>query len=81
MAVYFRDVTDTLAAANGAPNGFELCDGDTCRWAAARLAGTQVLLDDPRPATKVRYCWGDSPVCTLTDGSALPAGPFELAIR
>jgi sialate O-acetylesterase len=28
----------------------------------------------------VRYCWGDSPVCTLYDTSGLPAGPFETPI-
>jgi sialate O-acetylesterase len=30
--------------------------------------------------TRVRYCWADSPVCTLFDASGLPAGPFELRI-
>jgi sialate O-acetylesterase len=81
VAVSFRDVTGTLAAYNGAPNAFELCDGASCRWAGARISGDRVVLDNPGTATKVRYCWGDSPVCTLTDGSALPAGPFELPIR
>ncbi len=31
--------------------------------------------------TRVRYCWADSPICTLYDGSGLPAGPFELPIQ
>ncbi|CEH57476.1 hypothetical protein XACJK48_8510001 [Xanthomonas citri pv. citri] len=31
-------------------------------------------------ATRVRYCWADSPVCTLYDRSGLPAGPFEFPI-
>jgi sialate O-acetylesterase len=35
-------------------------------------------LDD---ATRVRFCWGDAPVCNLHDGSGLPAGPFEIAIQ
>jgi sialate O-acetylesterase len=30
--------------------------------------------------TRVRYCWADSPVCTLYDKSKLPAGPFQLAV-
>ncbi len=30
--------------------------------------------------TRVRYCWADSPVCTLFDASRLPAGPFELRV-
>jgi hypothetical protein len=42
-----------------------------------------VLLSVPgggAPAARVRYCWGDSPVCTLFDRSGLPAGPFELNV-
>ena len=34
----------------------------------------------PRP-TKVRYCWGDSPICTLSDASTMPASPFEIVIH
>jgi len=29
----------------------------------------------------VRFCWGASPVCNLSDASGLPAGPFELPIN
>jgi sialate O-acetylesterase len=30
----------------------------------------------------VRYCWAESPVCTLYDAkNGLPAGPFEIAIQ
>jgi sialate O-acetylesterase len=32
------------------------------------------------PVTRVRYCWADSPVCTLFDAGGLPAGPFELRV-
>ena len=32
-------------------------------------------------ATRVRYAWGESPVYSLFDGSGLPAGPFEMAVR
>jgi sialate O-acetylesterase len=31
--------------------------------------------------TRVRFCWGDAPVCNLYDRSGLPAGPFEIAIQ
>jgi sialate O-acetylesterase len=31
--------------------------------------------------TRVKYCWGDGPICTLYDESGLPAGPFELPIE
>jgi sialate O-acetylesterase len=77
--VTFAGVTGVLAAYNGPPNAFELCDGTTCRWASARLDGNSVVLDGT--AAKVRYCWGDTPICTLTDGSNLPAGPFELPVQ
>jgi len=45
------------------------------------LAGDHVTLSDAGSATRVRYCWGDSPVCTLSDASALPAGPFEVPVQ
>jgi len=81
VTVAFRDVTGQLVSYNGQPNAFELCDATTCRWARATLAGDHVTLSDAASATRVRYCWGDSPVCTLSDGSALPAGPFEVEIQ
>ena len=81
MTVSFRDVTGALSAYNGPPNAFELCDAKSCRWAGAILAGDHVTLPDAGSATRVRYCWGDSPVCTLTDATGLPAGPFELPIQ
>jgi sialate O-acetylesterase len=80
VTVRFADVTGPLTAFSGQPNAFELCDAATCRWARATLAGDHVTLEDGGGATRVRYCWGDSPVCTLTDASGLPAGPFEITI-
>ncbi|WP_031326927.1 hypothetical protein, partial [Xanthomonas phaseoli] len=54
----------------------------SCRYAAATLSGREIRLGVPGgvQATRVRYCWADSPVCTLYDRSGLPAGPFELPI-
>jgi sialate O-acetylesterase len=84
VAVSFGDVTGALVSYSGSPNAFELC-GTTqasCRFVNARIAGDNVVLDGAaKGATQVRYCWGDSPICTLSDGSGLPAGPFELAIQ
>ena len=77
--ITFADVSGALAAYNGPPNAFELCEGAACRWASAHLSGNSVVLDGT--AAKVRYCWGDTPICTLTDSSALPAGPFELPVQ
>jgi sialate O-acetylesterase len=78
--VRFKDVTGTLTAYNGEPNAFELCDASACRWARATLGSDTVTLANAGAATRVRYCWGDSPVCTLSDASGLPAGPFEALI-
>jgi sialate O-acetylesterase len=86
VAVTFRDATGGLTAynANG-PIGFELCGAATgsCRYADARIDGERVVLTaaDAVAATKVRYCWADSPVCTLYDGARLPAGPFEIEVQ
>jgi sialate O-acetylesterase len=41
----------------------------------------QLSIPNAMSPTRVRYCWADSPVCTLFDLSELPAGPFELRIR
>jgi sialate O-acetylesterase len=76
----FRDVTGALTAYNGVPGAFELCGADSCRAARATLAGNDVVLEGAGTATRLRYCWGDTPVCTLSDATTLPAGPFELAI-
>ena len=51
---------------------------------SGEVNGTQVVLPVPSaPAwtpVRVRFCWGPSPICNLTDGSGLPVGPFEIPI-
>ena len=85
VVVSFSDVDRTLVAyGHESPIGFELC-GDaprSCRFADARIEGAKVALQSSGdvPVTRVRYCWADSPVCTLFDASRLPAGPFELRV-
>ena len=86
VTLTFGDVTDKLVV-YGADNpvGFELCgaQADSCHYASADIHGNQVVLRVALPASdikRVRYCWADSPICTLYDGSGLPAGPFELPI-
>ncbi|MBV8803570.1 MAG: hypothetical protein JO042_00960, partial [Sinobacteraceae bacterium] len=86
IAIEFADVERSLVAySHRDPIGFELCaEGPhTCQFAQARIDGTKVLLAIPSgvPPTRVRYCWGASPVCTLYDLAGLPAGPFELPIH
>lgn len=82
----FTDIVGRLIAySNPRPIGFELCASGPalCRFVQARIAGRHVILSVPQgmSPTRVRYCWGDSPVCTLYDRSGLPAGPFQLALR
>ena len=85
VAVSFGDVDHGLVAySHDSPIGFELCEdaAGSCRFAEGRIEGAQVMLSTPTGATtRVRYCWADSPVCTLFDGTGLPAGPFELRIQ
>jgi sialate O-acetylesterase len=86
VLVEFGGVDGRLVAYSARqPIGFELCGADraSCRFVSAAIEGTTVVLEDPdppAPATRVRYCWGAGPVCTLYDESGLPAGPFELTI-
>ena len=51
-------------------------------YAIAKAAdqGRGVLLPADPAATRIRYCWGDAPRCSLRD-AALPASPFELEVK
>lgn len=85
IVIEFRDIQDGLVSySHAAPIGFELCGQEpgTCQFADAAIDGSRITLSvtagsEPK---RIRYCWADSPVCTLFDRSGLPAGPFELPI-
>ena len=86
VVVDFADVTVGLLAYGAEePIGFELCGTEpgSCRFAQARIDGDRVLLRSTLPGApaRVRFCWSDSPVCTLYDGTGLPAGPFEMGVE
>jgi sialate O-acetylesterase len=86
ITVKFKDITGTLTVHSAAnPIAFELCgDADSsCVFTDAKITGDRILLTNPNPrrATRIRYCWGDAPLCNLYDSEGLPAGPFELAIE
>jgi sialate O-acetylesterase len=57
---------------------------ESCRFVRAtlRAAGGEVLLteDVTADATRVRFCWADSPMCNLFDSTDLPVGPFEMEV-
>jgi sialate O-acetylesterase len=87
IVVEFADVDGRLLTYSAnKPIGFELCGATqgSCRFVdAAQQSDHAVVLAAGQGAapTRVRFCWGDAPVCNLYDRSGLPAGPFELAIR
>ena len=65
----------------------ELCGPGkgACRFVAASVDGNRAVLPlaatGARRPTRVRFCWGPSPFCNLSDASGLPVGPFELPLR
>jgi sialate O-acetylesterase len=81
IVIAFRDVERSLVAGDQ-PSAFELCGPDlgSCRRVTAAVMGRTVLLPPDPKATRVRYCWGDAPRCSLHDAS-LPATPFELEVK
>jgi sialate O-acetylesterase len=88
VTVTFKDIDGALATYSaGVAIGFELCGSGagSCQYAAGTVDGAVVALPVPAsftsPPSRVRFCWGASPVCNLSDASGLPAGPFELPIN
>jgi sialate O-acetylesterase len=89
VVVTFGDVEGRLVAYSASePTAFELCGAEqaSCRFVRATIEGSRVVIrgdagDPGVAATRVRYCWGGGPICTLYDESGLPAGPFELRIE
>jgi len=68
------------------PSAFELCGSaaGSCRYVRASLGSENTVLleaGDVAAPARVRFCWGDSPLCNLYDDSGLPVGPFELEIK
>jgi sialate O-acetylesterase len=85
VVVSFGDVDGALVAYSAQrPIGFELCGADqsSCRFVDADIQSNRILLDPTGIAdpARVRFCWGDAPLCNLYDRSGLPAGPFEIAV-
>jgi sialate O-acetylesterase len=85
VTVTFGGINGKLVAVNAdQPIGFELCGAaqQSCRFVSATIRGNTATLTVPRGLNpiRVRYCWGDGPVCTLYDTTRIPAVPFEVAL-
>lgn len=65
------------------PIAFELCgEAGECRFVDASIDVDTVLLDaEGMASARVRYCWGDAPICNLYNEADLPAAPFEVNIE
>ena len=72
-----------LTEESNRPLGFQLCHRGRCAFVDARRDGAAIALNAASVpgATRVRYCWDDSPICNLYDRAGLPAVPFEMRIR
>ena len=88
VIVTFGDVERNLVTYSSSQAiGFELCGpaAGSCRFVSGDVDGTRVALPvPPTPAwtpARVRFCWGPSPFCNLTDDSGLPVGPFEIPVK
>ena len=72
-----------ITTGSGQAVGFELCTADdACRFTPGVVQGDTVVLETGgAPASMVRFCWSESPVCNLYGQDDLPAVPFEMTIR
>lgn len=86
IVVTFGDVDEALVSYSSSHAiGFELCGEEpaSCRYASAAVEPSRVVIapvEGQLPPTRVRFCWGPSPLCNLSDGSGLPVGPFEMPV-
>jgi sialate O-acetylesterase len=84
VVVRFAGVSGALASYSGAPIAFESCSATKgCDYVVATITSRDAVRLDTgaeRPQ-RIRYCWGDSPVCNLSDASGLPASPFGIPVQ
>jgi sialate O-acetylesterase len=65
------------------PVGFQACNtAERCDYVSATVVRDEIDLDVSRmpDVAKVRFCWGDSPMCNVYNSAGLPAVPFEMAV-
>ncbi len=85
LTILFRGIDGSLVSYSGSQVlGFELCGvaPGSCRFTTAAVQGETVIVrGDGQPYTRLRYCWGESPLCNLYDKTGLPVTPFEWAVN
>lgn len=85
VMVEFEGLNGAAVMGADAPIAFEVCGAapGSCAYAQARIEGDSIRLAAPKGVTpsRVRYCWGDAPVCNLYDASGVPVTPFELPVE
>jgi sialate O-acetylesterase len=88
IVVSFSDVEKEFVTYSASQAiAFELCGAakESCRFVGGDVRKHDIVLKVPPVAgftpVRVRFCWGASPLCNLSDGSGLPVVPFELPIK
>lgn len=81
LIIRFKGIEGSLLTYSGSQVlGFELCGvaPGSCRFTSATVQGETVIVrTDGLPSTRLRFCWGESPVCNLYDKTGIPVTPFE----
>lgn len=66
---------------NKAVNGFAVCDREgKWTWANAKIAGSEIIIENAATALRVQYAWQSNPDCNLYNKEELPAVPFNVEI-
>jgi hypothetical protein len=84
IAVAFRNTGGGLVTySSDKAIAFEVCSGNTCRFADGVVSGDQVLLKGAATpgVTRVRYAWANAPFVNLFGGDDLPAAPFQMNVQ
>ena len=86
VKVRFTEADALVVYGSREPSALELCDDGqgSCRFVGTRRGSDNTVARDRRDfktATRVRFCWADSPLCNLYDSAGLPVGPFEIEIK
>jgi sialate O-acetylesterase len=84
LVIGFKDTNGGLRTySSDQAIGFEVCRGETCRYAEATPDGDAIVLKGANApdVTRVRYAWADAPYVNLYSADNLPAVPFEMDVK